>query len=149
MTDPTAATIVICLPVDDRPTSSAFYRALLDRQPPGQPQDDGEPEPLQFTLNAETSLMLIPRGGFGWVSGAEPEDTTPVGGEVLLSREATDEEQVRAWARAAASAGGRVIVEPARQPWGFTAVVADPDGHRWQLFTDDQATQRSGSVGEQ
>lgn len=138
MTDNTAATIVVCLPVDDRPTSSAFYRAFLDRQPPGEPQDDGEPEPLQFVLSASTNLMLIPRGGFGWVIGDEHEAGGRGQVEVLLSRQAADEDEVRSWSSRAASAGGRVVVEPGRQPWGYTAVVADPDGHLWQIVTDSQ-----------
>ena len=137
MTDTNAASIAVCLPVEDRPRSSTFYRAFLDRQPPGEPQDDGEPEPLEFPLTASTNLMLIPRGGFGWVSG-DDEEFSQGSVEVLLSRVAADEDEVRSWSRAAASAGGRVIVEPGRQQWGFTAVVADPDGHRWQIVTDSQ-----------
>ena len=137
MTDNTDASLSIALPVEDRPRSSAFYRAFLDREPPGEPQDDGEPEPLQFPLTASTILMLIPRGGFGWVSGDEKEFSQG-SVEVLLSRVAADEDEVCSWTRTAASAGGRVIVEPARQQWGFTSVVADPDGHRWQIVTDSQ-----------
>ena len=137
MTDTTAAAIAVCLPVDDRPRSSAFYRAFLNEEPPGEPQDDGEPEPLQFPLNASTNLMLIPRGGFGWVSG-DDEEFNQGSVEVLLTRAAADEDEVRSWSRAAASAGGRVIVEPGRQEWGFTAVIADPDGHRWQIVTASQ-----------
>jgi len=59
----------VSLPVAERPRSSAFYRAFLDRVPPGEPQDDGEPEPLEFVLDDELRLMLVPRGGFGWVVG--------------------------------------------------------------------------------
>ena len=66
MPDSRVGSIVVSLPVADRPTSSRFYRAFLDQLPPGEPQDDGEPEPLQFWLNDGTRLMLIPRGGFGW-----------------------------------------------------------------------------------
>lgn len=138
MPDNTATSIVVCLPVDDRPRSSTFYRAFLDRQPPGGPGDDGEPEPLQFPLNASTSLMLIPRGGFGRVIGDEHEVAGRGHVEVLLSRSAADEDQVRSWSRAAARGGGLVVVEPGRQPWGYTAVVADPDGHLWQIVTDSR-----------
>ena len=137
MPDPAAAeSIAVSLPVADRPASSAFYRAFLGQDPPGEPQEDGEPEPLQFVLNDGTRLMLIPTGGFGWVVGDGHRLTGPGQVEVLLSRAAADEEEVRSWSSVAASAGGRVVVEPDRQPWGYVAVVADPDGHLWQLITD-------------
>ena len=122
----------------DRPTSSRFYRAFLDQQPPGEPEDDGEPEPLQFWLNDVTRLMLIPRGGFGWVIGEDHQVAEPGHAEVVLTREAPDEDGVRAGAESAASAGGKVVVAPGRQPWGYVALVADPDGHLWQIITDAQ-----------
>jgi predicted lactoylglutathione lyase len=136
--DKTAGSIVVSLPVADRPTSSAFYRAFLGRQPPGEPQDDGEPEPLQFWLNDGTRLMLIPRGGFGWVIGDDHQVTEAGHAEVVLSREATDEDQVGAWTHAAASAGGKVVDEPGQKPWGYVALVADPDGHLWQLIANSR-----------
>ena len=125
--------IVVSLPVADRPTSSTFYRAFLDQVPPGEPEEDGEPEPLQFLVNDGLRLMLIPRGGFGWVVGdAEVASAGTV--EVLLSREAADEAAVRQLAETAVSAGGTVVVAPGQQPWGYAAVVGDPDGHLWQLI---------------
>lgn len=32
-------------------------------------------------------------------------------------------------------AGAEIVVEPTEQPWGFSALVTDPDGHAWQLIT--------------
>lgn len=136
MPDNVAQSIIVSLPIADRPISSKFYRTFLGQDPEGEPQDDGEPEPLQFVLSHSTRLMLIPTGGFGWVVGDGQQLAGPGQVEVLLSRAAADEEEVRTWSRAAASAGGRIAVEPDRQPWGYTAVVADPDGHLWQLATD-------------
>lgn len=138
MPDTVTQTIIVSLPVADRPRSSAFYRTFLEQDPAGEPQDDGEPEPLQFVLNDSIRLMLIPTGGFGWVIGDEQHVALPGQVEVLLSRAAAGEEEVRSWSRLAASGGGRIVVEPDRQPWGYSAVVADPDGHLWQLATDPQ-----------
>ncbi len=138
MSENSDGSIVVSLPVADRPTSSRFYRAFLDRQPSGEPQDDGEPEPLQFWLNDDARLMLIPQGGFGWVIGDDHQVTEPGHVEVVLTREAPDEDGVRAWSDTAASAGGRVVVAPGRRPWGYVALVADPDGHLWQVITDSQ-----------
>jgi catechol 2,3-dioxygenase-like lactoylglutathione lyase family enzyme len=56
--------IVVSLPVADRSRSSTFYRAFLGQVPPGEPVDDGGPEPLQFLVNDGLRLMLVPRGGF-------------------------------------------------------------------------------------
>jgi uncharacterized glyoxalase superfamily protein PhnB len=53
---------------------------------------------------------------------------------VLLSLEATDEAAVQAITDAAVAAGGQVAVAPGQQPWGYAAVVADPDGHLWQVI---------------
>lgn len=133
-----AQSIIVTLPIADRPISSAFYRGFLQQDPAGDPQDDGEPEPLLFVLNEHTRLMLVPTGGFGWVVGEEHDVTGPGQVEVLVARVAADEEEVRAWSRAAASGGGRVVVEPGRQPWGYTAIVADPDGHLWEVLTESQ-----------
>lgn len=44
-----------------------------------------------------------------------------------------DTAAVQALAQRAREAGAQIIMEPADQPWGFTAVFADPDGHVWQL----------------
>ena len=67
--------IVISLPIGDRATSHAFY-AALGLEAVGELASDGLPEPLQFTLSPGANLMLVPRGGFGWVIGdnavAEP-----------------------------------------------------------------------------
>jgi uncharacterized protein len=128
--------IVVSLPVADRPVSSTFYRAFLDRSPLGEPQEDGEPEPLQFLVNDGLRLMLIPRGGFGWVVGdAQVASAGTV--EVLLSREAPSEAAVRQLTDTAVSAGGSVVVPPGQQPWGYVAVVADPDGHLWQVIVPE------------
>jgi len=119
--------IVISLPIADRATSHAFYSALgLDAV--GELASDGLPEPLQFELNAGTNLMLIPRGGFGWVIGehAVAERGTS---ECVLSLAG----DVDALIAAARDAGATVIAEPEQRPWGYTGTFADPDGHLWMV----------------
>ena len=129
--------VVVSLPVAERPRSSTFYRAFLDQVPPGEPQDDGEPEPLQFDLNEELGLMLVPRGGFGWVIGDGHQVADPGTAEVILTREVADEGDVRRLAELAAQVGGSLVTPPDRRPWGYTALVADPDGHLWQIIAAD------------
>jgi uncharacterized glyoxalase superfamily protein PhnB len=34
----------------------------------------------------------------------------------------------------AEAAGASVVRPPQEQPWGYVALVADPDGHLWQLM---------------
>src|SRR3954471_1766756 len=51
----------------DRRRSFEFYQQVLGVDAVGEQADDGVPEPLQFPLNDGVRLMLIPRGGFGWV----------------------------------------------------------------------------------
>ena len=128
--------VIVSLPVDDRPTSSAFYRGFLDQQPPGEPQDDGEPEPLQFLVNDGMHLMLVPRGGLDWVIGEDHQVAEPGMVEVVLSRSAGSEAEVERLAEVALRAGGTVVEVPGRKPWGYVALVADPDGHLWRLITD-------------
>lgn len=128
--------IVVSLPIADRPRSSAFYRGFLGHDPLGEPQDDGEPEPLQFLLHDRTRLMLVPADGFDWVIGDHHRVAAPGRVEVLLGRTAADEAEVVTWSRLAAAGGGRVVVAPGHRPWGYGAVVADPDGHLWELTVE-------------
>ncbi len=78
--------------------------------------------------------MLIPRGGFGWVIGEDHDVAERGTAEVIFSRKAPSQSDVDALAEVAAGAGGSVVVPPGQQPWGYVAVVADPDGHLWQVM---------------
>lgn len=61
----------LCLPTSDRARAHTFYGAL-GLETPGQPAEDGAPEPLRVVVNEELAVMLIPRGGFGWVTSGRP-----------------------------------------------------------------------------
>lgn len=124
--------ITIALPVADRRATFAFYAEGLGFPALGDLADDGVPEPLQFALNDGLRLMFIPTGGYGWVTGnraTAPSDQS----ECLLVLTLADQRDVRDMVEKARASGAEIVLEPAAQPWGFTAVFADPDGHLWQL----------------
>ena len=134
MTEPVAdqQSITVALPVADRRTTFAFYAEGLGFRPLGHPAEDGVPEPLQFALNDGARVMFIPTGGFGWVTGNRA--AAPSGqSECLLVITLADRRDVLGMVDRARGAGAEIIMEPAEQPWGFSAVFADPDGHLWQV----------------
>ena len=125
--------ITIALPTADRRTTFRFYREAFDFEAFGEPADDGVPEPLQFRLGDETSLMFVPTDGFGGVVGV-PE-VAPLGvSECVLSVSADSPAEVDALVERARAAGADVVVEPVDQGWAYRALLADPDGHLWQVI---------------
>ncbi|MGL4744459.1 MAG: VOC family protein [Dermatophilaceae bacterium] len=138
-------TMSISLPITDRATSAAFYRAVLGTEPFGPVADDGEPEPLAFRVGADTVLMLIPTDGFRWVIGEAHDVCRPGQVEALLGVTAATTEEVRGLVERATRQGGAVAVQPGQRPWGYTAVVADPDGHLWEVVVDDEDSYRNTS----
>jgi hypothetical protein len=66
------APVIVALPTEDRQRSFKFYDEGLEFEPIGEAAEDGIPEPLQFVLNRGVRLMLVPTGGFGWVTGNRP-----------------------------------------------------------------------------
>jgi uncharacterized protein len=127
----TITPFLLSLPIADRVRAHDFYREALGLEAVGEPAGDGVPEPLVFVVNAETRLMLVPNGGFGWVAGnavAEPGTT-----ECLLGITAASGAEVDAIVDRARAAGARVTAGPAARPWGYAATFADPDGHLWTV----------------
>ncbi|MFI5624574.1 VOC family protein [Nocardioides sp. NPDC051685] len=131
----------IALPTRDRSRSHVFLRDGLGLETPGELADDGVPEPLRATLSETCEVMMIPTGGFKWVTGQlgdEPMDAaTPPSPEdpkqclVTIELDSRDEVEAR---YTAATAIGRIVLAPEAAPWGeYRALVADPDGHLWQL----------------
>jgi uncharacterized protein len=93
------------------------------------------PEPLQFVLNDGVRVMLIPTGGFDWITG--DHDVAPRGtSECVLSLSAETDTEVDATVRRAHDAGAAIVTEPGRQPWGYAGAFADPDGHLWMVTSD-------------
>jgi uncharacterized protein len=125
--------LILALPTDDRVRAHAFYRDGLGLAAIGPPGDDGVPEPLQVVVSDGLHLMLIPRGGFGWVTGGH-EVAAPGTSECLLSLRAADDAEVDAVFARAEAAGATVVERPVTRPWGHLATFADPDGHLWQVL---------------
>jgi uncharacterized protein len=124
----------ISLATADRSRSLGFYVDGLGLEAFGPLADDGVPEPLQFRLASNVTLMLIPTGGFGWVAG-EDRVAPPGANESLLSAYAPDEDAVQACDEAVLAAGGTTVYEPSQREWGaFAAQVAEPDGHLWMIL---------------
>jgi predicted lactoylglutathione lyase len=131
--------VVVCLPIADRQRSFAFYRDALGLDPLGEPAEDGVPEPLQFALNAGLRIMLIPTGGFGWVIG-DREVTQPGHSECILSLGAETATHVDDLVKRAVAAGADIVTDPGQQPWGYTGTFTDPDGHLWQVTSEQLPT---------
>jgi predicted lactoylglutathione lyase len=127
--------VVLCLPTADRRNSFEFYRDGLGFKPLGELADDGLPEPLQFVVNDGVRIMLIPTGGFGWITG--DHDVAPVGSsECVVSIGAASDAGVDEVVERARRAGAEIVTEPGQQAWGYAGAFADPDGHVWMVTTE-------------
>jgi uncharacterized glyoxalase superfamily protein PhnB len=124
--------VVVALPIADRPRAFAFYRDGLGLEPIGEPAGDGVPEPLQFALGDGVNLMLIPTGGFDWITG-DQEVAARGTSECAFSLHAADDAEVDAIVRRALDAGAAVLTEPGEKPWGYVGAFTDPDGHVWMV----------------
>lgn len=127
--------VVISLPVTDRRTSYDFYRQALGLEAVGEPDEDGIPEPLQFTISAGARVMLIPRGGFERAAGGAPP-APPGQRECFLAISAATPTATDALVQRAVAAGARLVMPPGQQPWGYVGTFADPDGHLWMVRAD-------------
>jgi uncharacterized protein len=124
--------VIVCLPTADRRTSFVFYRDGLGFEPIGELADDGIPEPLQFVLNDGVRIMLIPTGGFGWITG--DHDVAAAGSsECVISITANAPADVDETLDRARGAGAEIVTEPGQQAWGYAGSFADPDGHLWMI----------------
>ena len=124
--------VVVSLPIADRRNSLRFYREGLGLDPIGEPAEDGVPEPLQFALNDEVRLMLVPTGGFGLVIGSH--EVAPRGhSECVISVGSGTEAGVDDLVERAEQAGAEIVTQPGQQPWGYAGAFADPDGHIWMV----------------
>ncbi|WP_338089720.1 VOC family protein [Nocardioides lijunqiniae] len=123
--------VTLCLPTDDRRRAHDFF-AALGFATPGEPADDGVPEPLQVALNDGLHVMLIPTDGFGWVTAGRTTAARDTA-ECLLSLAAGSPAEVDGLLARAAEAGGEVVSPAQQRPWGHTGTFADPDGHLWEV----------------
>lgn len=124
--------LVIALPTADRSRAHAFASAL-GLETPGEPAQDGVPEPLRVVLNERSGVMYVPTGGFGWITNDRP--TAPEGvSECLVSLQVGTTTEVDDLIGRVDAAGGRVISAPQQKSWGYTGTFTDPDGHLWEAI---------------
>lgn len=126
------APMIVALCTEDRKRSFTFYTEVLGLEPIGKLAEDGFPEPLRFILNEGVQVMFVPTGGFGWVTGNRPtagRDTS----ECFLALTVAGKSEVDRLVERARQADAEIVLEPAQQPWGYSAAFADPDGHVWQV----------------
>jgi predicted lactoylglutathione lyase len=129
------APLTVCLPTDDRGRAAAFYRSAFDLPFVGDLEDDGLPEPLQLQINDQTLLMLIPRDGFGYtLAGAHAASPDEHSGFLTIG--ASDPSEVDRMFTRCVEAGATALDPPNRKPWGYMAMIADPDGHLWLIRSD-------------
>jgi predicted lactoylglutathione lyase len=83
-------------------------------------------------VNQGVRLMLVPTGGFGWVTGNRPTAGRGAS-DCLLVLTVADDRRVDELVERARQAEAEVVLEPTQQPWGCSAAFADPDGHLWQV----------------
>ena len=81
-------------------------------------------------------IMLIPTGGFGWITG-EHEVAAAGSSECVISLSAGDDAAVdEMLERAPAVVGATIVTEPGQQAWGYAGAFADPDGHLWMVTSE-------------
>lgn len=127
-----ATPVTVALPTADRREAHRFYRDGLGLEPIGEPAEDGVPEPLQFAVNDGLRIMLVPTGGFGWITG--DHEVAPRGhSECVISVVADTEAAVDDLVGRARAAGAEIVAGPGRKPWGYVGTFADVDGHVWMI----------------
>lgn len=129
--------VTVALPIADRQRSYEFYGAGLGFTTPGEPDDDGVPEPLRLTLGDSVRVMLIPKGGFGWVLSGRRKARAGQS-ECIISLSLPTNADVDDLLKRAETAGAEIIRQPGEQDWGYDGAFADPDGHVWQIATTNQ-----------
>ena len=116
----------------DLPALRAFYLGL------GWTEQAGGSDSLAIFPLGGLSLALYPHG----VGDAEPHDTPdPVGSAVTLVVRVGTREAVDAAYTTALRAGAGAVSDPQDQSFGGrSAVMADPEGNRWELLWVPGAT---------
>lgn len=108
--------------VADVPRSTAFYARLLALRPV-----ESSPGFALFVLPSGFKIGLWDR------AAVQPPATAAPGGSELCVSVGTVSE-VDAWVADGRTQGWPVLQSPVTLDFGYTAVVADPDGHRLRVF---------------
>lgn len=102
--------------------SVLFYRSLLGREPVEQ-----SPNFAMFVLNDKTMLGL-------WAAPDVQPAGLHRGGGAEIGITVGSDDEVNAAVAAWKASGWPVLQSPTAMDFGFTAVTADPDGHRVRVF---------------
>jgi len=117
---------LITLGVADMDVAAAFYDGL------GWQRVDSPDGVIAYDLIAQT-LGLYPKSKLAEDLGIAPDKVGGFSG-VTLGHNLPTKAAVDALAEQAESAGGKVLKPPHDIFWGgYSAFVADPDGHVWEL----------------
>lgn len=112
----------VLLYVADVPRSAEFYARLLALQPV-----ESSPGFALFVLSSGFKLGL-------WLRPAVQPPVTAENGSGELCVAVDTAAEVDAWVADGWTQGRRVLQAPTAMDFGYTAVVADPDGHRLRVF---------------
>jgi len=117
----------VAVSAHDLPRAAAFYEALGFRFPPAEP---GDPH-LESVPDGGVRLMIDAAAMLEGLLGEPPRPGNAAGFALRYAFPA----EVDATAAGVPAAGGTVVTEPWDAPWSQRyATVADPDGHRVDLF---------------
>jgi uncharacterized protein len=124
--DPVPARLdMVVLSAHQLPRLRAFYRAL------GWEERPGASEALATFVLGGTDLTLYPAGSDPLPAGSDPGDRPGV--TLVVRVDAPD--QVNRSFDTAVHAGATPVAAPRDQPWGGrSAVLADPEGNRWEFL---------------
>ncbi|EKU49183.1 VOC family protein [Brevibacterium casei] len=127
------AAVVVCLPAADLERSLRFYRECFDLEP-----SDADDIIVAFEL-PHLSLFLIAEAEYRTYLDRAGVGTAavPAPGAVIVSCAITSPGEVDDVAQRAAAAGGRAD-PPVDLDGSHTAYIHDPDGHVWELVSNEQ-----------
>jgi predicted lactoylglutathione lyase len=119
----------ITIAVSDLKKSVDFYKNAFGFPTKG--MQDGNEEHCMFDLEDKLNLVLFRRKEFLPLT-ANPNSTDKSAG-FILSHNAESKEQVDEILKSALKAGGTQIGQTQDETWGYSASIADPDGHQWEI----------------
>jgi uncharacterized protein len=120
----------ITIAVTDLKKSVDFYKNGFGFPTKG--IQDGNEEHCMFDLVDKFSLVLYRRKEFLPLT-ANPNQTEKSAG-FILSHNTQNKKQVDEILQSALKFGATQIGQTQDEPWGYSASVADPDGHQWEII---------------
>jgi predicted lactoylglutathione lyase len=130
--------VIISLPTKDLRRAFEFYRGAVGLRLTARTEGDRMPEPVEFLLDGNTRLMLVPADGFQWVIGENSVAENGVS-ETVLGVGVRTKAEVDELFEKVCAAGAGVTTAPGQKPWGYSASFRDLDGHVWMIVAEDAA----------